>query len=88
MPFLHEPNYDAILAELAKQTDRGAGIIVVSMVDEVLTEALKARLDLTVALSDKLFSYERNGPLANFSQKIDFAKAVGLITQNNTLTFI
>jgi DNA-binding MltR family transcriptional regulator len=69
----------ALLAELEAQTDRGAAIIAAAIVDDALSNALKSRLILTENLSDRLFSHEKNGPLANFSAKIDIAAATGTL---------
>ena len=64
--------------ELATQTDRGAAIIGAAILDDFLTDALKKRLILTADVRDRLFSHEINGPLSNFSGKIDIGFAVGL----------
>jgi DNA-binding MltR family transcriptional regulator len=68
-----------ILDEITQQTDRGAAIIATAMLDEMLAEALWRRLILTNSLRERLFSYEKNGPLSTFSSKIDLAFAVGLL---------
>jgi DNA-binding MltR family transcriptional regulator len=66
--------------ELAAQTDRGAAIIGSAIIDDFLSDALKRRLILTSDLRERLF--EGNGPLANFSAKIDMAFAVGICDSN------
>jgi hypothetical protein len=48
----------------------------------LLEDALKRRLILTSDLKDRLFSYEKNGPLANFSAKINLGYAVGILTSD------
>ena len=70
----------AALEELGKQSDRGAAIIGAAIVEDVLTECLQLRLILNNTLKERLFSYEKNGPLSNFSAKIDVAYSVGLVT--------
>jgi hypothetical protein len=68
-----------IRTELQAQTDRGAAIIGAAIIEDFLTDALKNRLILTADVSRRLFSHEANGPLADFSAKINIAFAVGLI---------
>jgi DNA-binding MltR family transcriptional regulator len=70
---------EAIYAEVEAQTDRGAAIIAAAIVDDLLTEALRRRLILTTTLAENLFNFDKNGPLANLTQKIDLAFAVGMI---------
>ncbi|MEI9804344.1 MAG: DUF4145 domain-containing protein [Pseudolabrys sp.] len=66
---------EEIYEEIEAQTDRGAAIIAAAILDD----ALKSRLILTSNLSDRIFSYEKNGPLAQFSSKIDMTAATGLL---------
>jgi DNA-binding MltR family transcriptional regulator len=61
------------------QTDRGAAIISGAILEEYLTNALKRRLILTGKLKDALFSFDKNGALADFAQKIDIGYAVGIL---------
>jgi hypothetical protein len=74
-----EMELKAIYDEIDAQTDRGAAIISGAILEEQLTEALKCRLILTGSLSEKIFSYEQNGALSAFAQKIDVSFAVGMI---------
>jgi|ERR1700688_712388 len=71
-----------IETELQAQTDRGAAIIGCAIIDDILADVLKTRLILTSELRDRLFSSDANGPLANFSPKIDIAFAVGICDAN------
>lgn len=75
----NEEELQVIFDELFRQTDRGAAIIAGSILEELLTNAIKRRLILTTKLSVSLFSFERNGAIANFAPKIDVAYAIGLI---------
>src|SRR3974377_107605 len=80
MTLLHiDPTLRPALKEVDKQSDRGAAIIACAIVDELLTRALQKPLILTSEVKDKLFSNERNGPLATFSNKIDLGFATGLL---------
>jgi DNA-binding MltR family transcriptional regulator len=74
-----EKELKAIFEEIDAQTDRGAAIISGAILEEQLTDALRHRLILTASLSNKIFSYEQNGALSDFAQKIDVAFAVGMI---------
>jgi hypothetical protein len=69
-----------IEAELAAQTDRGAAIIGCAILDDFLAEAIEARLILTTSTKERLFNHEKNGPLADFSSKINLANALGILT--------
>jgi Mannitol repressor len=72
-----EKQLKTIGTELKTQSDRGAAIIATAIIDNLLEDALRQRLILTLELGDRLFSY---GPLANFSAKISLAYAVGILT--------
>lgn len=75
-----EPQLEYIADELAAQTDRGAAIIACALLDDLLSDVLKARLILTGRTADRLFSHENNGVLASLSAKIDIAFAVGVVS--------
>jgi len=67
----------AFVAELEKQTDRGAALIAGAVLDEVLEMAITARLiDLGRDQHDSLFG--RGRPLDSFSAKIGLGYALGL----------
>ena len=68
-----------IESELEKQTDRGAAIIACAILDEFLTEAIENRLLMNKRVADRLFNYEKNGPLAHFAAKIDVGFAIGIL---------
>lgn len=90
MPIATPEELLAIYHEIERQSDRGAGIIAASVTEGLLTEALKKRLILTSTMSERLFSFEKNGPLSNFYNKISIGYAVGLLNarSKNDLDFI
>src|SRR5580658_2756431 len=63
--FADEAN--AALQELAKESDRGAVLVGVAYLDELLVRLFKAKMILTKALSDYLF--ESSGPLSTLSSR-------------------
>lgn len=75
-----EKELQAIFDEILLQTDRGAAIISASILEEHLTDVLRKRLILTSRLSERLFNFDKNGPLSDFAQKIDIGFAVGIIS--------
>jgi hypothetical protein len=77
-----EPHSDAMITgvidELGKQSDRGAGIIAASLMEEILELAILNRL--RPLSSDKYRNlFKGNSPLSTFAAKIDIAHAIGLI---------
>jgi hypothetical protein len=70
----------AVLQELEKQTDRGAGIIAAAVLEEILEIVLRKRLlKLSNRHADELF-----GPmkaLSSFSAKIEIGFALGLFSE-------
>jgi len=67
----------AFVAELEKQTDRGAALIAGAVLDEVLEMAMTARLiELGRDQHDSLFA--RGRPLDSFAAKIALGYALGL----------
>jgi DNA-binding MltR family transcriptional regulator len=75
-----EVEISSILAELQAQSDRGCAIIAASILEELLEELLKKRLIGGTAMMERLFSFDKNGPLAHFKAKIDIAYSIGLIS--------
>jgi DNA-binding MltR family transcriptional regulator len=67
---------EMFIVHLEIQEDRSAAITAVSMLEGMLSQALKYRLILNSRLRDQLFG--GYGPLATFSAKIDLGYAVGL----------
>jgi hypothetical protein len=68
----------AVFDELSKQTDRGAGIIAASVVEELLAVLIQARL-LPLNSETRQSLFERpNAPLSTFSAKIHLGLALGL----------
>ncbi len=78
-----EGSIDELGAELRHESDRGVVIVLAAMLEEILEECVKARLeklDQVVGLADKLFGPER--PLSTFSAKIAMAAALGVIDED------
>jgi hypothetical protein len=73
---LPKPYHTAAMAEVDKQTDRGAAIVGAAYVDLVLREAITARLIDNTALMNTLF--ENRGPLQDFGARIQVAFALGV----------
>jgi len=67
------------LAEFQKETDRASVILTAAMLDDVLSELLKARLVPCPGSADALFD-DANAPLANFSSRIEMSFRLGLIS--------
>lgn len=70
----------AVAEELKEQTDRGAAIIAVALLDELLAKAIVGRLLVPNRTKKALFGAYK--PLSTFSAKIDLAFALGLIHEN------
>ncbi|RIV68404.1 hypothetical protein [Flagellimonas aequoris] len=71
--------WDFLLEQFQKESDRAAVILVVSIIDENLQTLLKTYLVPTPSSSDSLFD-SATSPLSNFSSKIDMAFRIGLIS--------
>jgi hypothetical protein len=63
------------------ESDRGAVIVSVSLIDELLTNSLKGKLAPSLEKSDELFDASFS-PFNSFSTKIDLAYRIGLIGPN------
>ena len=72
--------------QLRDETDRGAVIVAVALLEDSLEQMLSARLIPSPERDDELFSGPY-APLGNFSAKIDFAYRVGLIRQDVRSSF-
>jgi hypothetical protein len=73
---LPQPYHTAAMAEVEKQTDRGAAIVGAAYVDLVVREALTARMrDLPDILT---LLFENRGPLQDFGARIQLAFAIGV----------
>ena len=71
-----------LLNEIQAQTDRGAAIIAVGMLDELLELVILARLvDISQERRKDLF--DTNAPLHSFSAKIEMAFALGVIVDQS-----
>lgn len=68
---LKDPNDNAIIEEIEKQSDRGAIIISTAFLEKRLEEAIKLHLkpDIDPVANGKMF--KGYGPLASFAAKID-----------------
>lgn len=70
----------AILAEIKKQTDRGAALIANAYLEERLTDAIKARLVRDETLENNLF--KGSGPLASLSARINMGFLLGIYEED------
>jgi hypothetical protein len=66
-------------AEFDEESDRAAIILAAAMLDEALQALLLAKLVPAAGSSDPLFDVA-NAPLNSFSNKIDFAHRIGVIS--------
>lgn len=66
----------ALIAEIEKQTDRGAAIVGAAWVEEALLAALHSFLEHDKSAWDRLF--RKSGPLSSFSAKIDLSRLLGM----------
>ncbi|HHF3077038.1 MltR family transcriptional regulator [Vibrio diabolicus] len=78
-------SYKEVTEIIKGESDRGAVLIAAAMVELELENLLKAKLVDTDKKKDPIF--EHNGPLGNFSSKIEMAYRLGLITQKQNLMF-
>lgn len=69
-----------IMAELQKQSDRGAAIIAGSLLEQILETAIKGRLRALSTDQHKAL-FGRMAPLSTFSAKIEIGFAIGLYTE-------
>jgi hypothetical protein len=69
-----------IMAELMKQSDRGAAIIAGSVLEEILEATIKARLRPLLPGQDRTL-FGRMAPLSTFSAKIELGFVLGLYTE-------
>ena len=70
-----------VFDELSKQTDRGAGIIAASVVEELLAVVIQARLlPLNGETRRSLFEGP-NAPLSSFSAKIHLGLGLGAVAK-------
>jgi hypothetical protein len=73
---LPRPYHTAAMAEIEKQTDRGAAIVGAAYIDLVVREAITARLSDLPDILELLF--ENRGPLQDFGARIQLALALGI----------
>lgn len=71
--------WNFLLTQFQKESDRAAVILVVSIIDENLQTLLKSYLVATPSSNDSLFD-SATSPLSNFSSKIDIAHRIGLVS--------
>jgi|GEM_PF-2825859 hypothetical protein len=74
---LPKPYHTAAMAQIKKQTDRGAAIVGAAYIDLVVREALTARMGDLPDIVTLLF--ENRGPLQDFGARIQLAFAIGII---------
>lgn len=71
-------DYELMVTLLENESDRGAAVLAGSYVENHLGLYLKSRMNDT-SVAERMFSSE--GPLANFSQRIDLAQAFGFLSK-------
>lgn len=76
---LHQWQFDFLIEQFNKESDRAAVILVASILDETLETLLKSFFVPIPNAQDSLFD-SATSPLSNFSSKIDMAFRVGLIS--------
>lgn len=73
----NEPkDYTHTYREINKQRDRGAGIIAAAVLQDILLEAIKSRLDRGTPIEPNLF--KQGGALGSFGTQIDLGFLMGL----------
>jgi DNA-binding MltR family transcriptional regulator len=75
------PNFEAIMEEVAKQSDRGAAIIYASLLEKVLETLIIKRLR-PLSSNQKNALFGRMAPLSTFAAKIELGFAIGLYSRN------
>jgi len=73
--FVHEAN--VAISQLMKESDRGAVLVGVAYLDDLLIRLFKAKMRLTKTLSKDLF--DSSGPLSTLSSRIKVAYCLGWI---------
>ena len=71
-------NFKTFYDQMSDESDRGAVIVSVSLIDELLGNLLKAKLAPSLEKSDELFDAAFS-PFGSFSAKIDLAYRIGLL---------
>jgi DNA-binding MltR family transcriptional regulator len=74
-----DKQWNFLLEQFQKESDRAAVILVVSIIDENLETLLKSYLVPNPTANDSLFD-SATSALSNFSSKIDMAYRIGLIS--------
>lgn len=69
-------DYKEMVSLFHDESDRGAAVLAGSYVENYLGLFLRSCM-IDASLSDRIF--DSNGPLASFSQRIDFAQAFGFL---------
>ena len=80
----HDPMSDTFkrfYGQVQQESDRGAVIVSVALLDDLLTNLIKARLVPSVEKDDELFD-SAFSPFRSFSTKVDLAYRLGLIGSN------
>ncbi|MHB9072365.1 MAG: hypothetical protein ACYC6G_02450 [Desulfobaccales bacterium] len=71
--------------QLSEESERGTVIVAVALIEDALTNILKARLCPSLDRDDELFG--GCAPFREFATKIDLAYRIGLITKERRRTF-
>lgn len=73
--------FRSFIEQTSEESDRGSVLVAVSILDDILTQLLKAKLVPTLEQNDELFD-GAYAPFSSFSAKIDLAYRVALIKPN------
>ena len=72
-----------IITELQSQTDRGAAIVGVALLDEKLRQALEASFDPSLAPAERAELFEGpTAPLSTYAARVRLGRALGLYRQD------
>ncbi|CCD87865.1 protein of unknown function [Bradyrhizobium sp. ORS 285] len=80
IPYTYE-QMQAVVDEIAKQSDRGAALVAASAVDNFLECLIIARLPQLEPKRQKALFSQPNSPLSSFSSKIEIGFALGLFDE-------
>jgi len=73
-----DDDYVSFFEGLKKESDRGSIILVVTAIEDALSEAIKRRF-VALSASEEKALYSFNSPLGTFSSRIQIAHALGVI---------
>lgn len=76
---IDSPDDEAILEEIAKQTDRGCALIAAAFLEQRLLAAIRSRLNRNAKAEEALF--RNSGPVGSFSARIELGLLLGIYTE-------